>query len=97
MKARPPKPDPQKADAFIAGADAAPKPAGKSTAKAAPKYPWEAASVRPDVQKPFLVRLPEPLALKLAYIREQSGKSQHSVCLRAIEAEVDRELKALNK
>ena len=73
-------------DAFVTGAgDPAPV-----AASAPPTGPWETA--RPDVQKTFNVRLPEPHLLMLRYIAEHTPDSMQMFCqkllLPAIEAKI---------
>ena len=75
-------------DAFVAGAGVpAPEPAAASPP---PAGPWETA--RPDVQKTFNVRLPEPHLLMLRYIAEHTPDSMQMFCqkllLPAIEAKI---------
>jgi hypothetical protein len=73
-------------DAFVAGAgDPAPVAASPP-----PVWPWETA--RPDVQKTFNLRLPEPHLLMLRYIAEHTPDSMQTFCqkllLPAIEAKI---------
>ena len=75
-------------DAFVAGAgDPAPAPVAASSP---PAWPWETA--RPDVQKTFNVRLPEPHLVMLRYIAEHTPDSMQMFCqkllLPAIEAKI---------
>ena len=75
-------------DAFVAGAgDPAPAPVAASPP---PAGPWETA--RPDVQKTFNLRLPEPHLLMLRYIAEHTPDSMQTFCqkllLPAIEAKI---------
>ena len=75
-------------DAFVAGAgDPAPAPVAASSP---PAWPWETA--RPDVQKTFNVRLPEPHLLMLRYIAEHTPDSMQMFCqkllLPTIEAKI---------
>src|SRR4051794_23872550 len=82
LRTRRPRLDP---DSFIAGAEApkyqpAPRaPAGKEPAgEGRGETPlWEQPGVRADVAKPFNLRLPEPLKLKLDHIRERTRVSVH--------------------
>ena len=73
----------------------APKP--EKPAKKAPTLPWQAEGVRADVVKSFLLRLPEPLMLKLTWVAERSPKSKHALCLAAVEKALDREIAKLAK
>ena len=80
LRTRRPRLDP---DSFIAAAEA-PQPANgpnhasqrprqaESRGRAGGRLPWEQPGVRADVTKPFNLRLPEPLKLKLDYIRERT-------------------------
>lgn len=56
--------------------------------------PWEQPGVRADVTKVFNLRLPEPLKLKLDFIRQTTRISAHefimSVLVPAVEAEIER-------
>jgi hypothetical protein len=75
-------------DTFVAGAGVpAPAPAAASPP---PAWPWETA--RPDVQKTFNLRLPEPHLLMLRYIAEHTPDSMQTFCqkllLPAIEAKI---------
>lgn len=79
---------PESLDAFVAGAGGpAAEPAAASPP---PAWPWETA--RPDVQKTFNVRLPEPHLLMLRYIAEHTPDSMQTFCqkllLPAIEAKI---------
>ncbi len=73
-------------DAFLAGPDAL-APLADS---APPPWPW--ASARPDVQKTFNLRLPEPHLVMLRYIAEHTPDSMQTFCqkllLPAIEAKI---------
>ena len=81
-------------DAFVAGAGL---PAAELLASAPaaasppPTWPWETA--RPDVQKTFNVRLPEPHLAMLRYIAEHTPDSMQMFCQKllfpAIEAKID--------
>ena len=80
-------------DAFVAGADvpaAEPPAPAPAAASSPPAWPWETA--RPDVQKTFNVRLPEPHLAMLRYIAEHTPDSMQMFCqkllLPAIEAKI---------
>ena len=80
-------------DAFVAGAEApaaAPLAPAPAAATPPPAWPWETA--RPDVQKTFNVRLPEPHLAMLRYIAEHTPDSMQMFCqkllLPAIEAKI---------
>ena len=103
LRTRRPRLDP---DSFIAAAeapqpDARPEPAPSPRAMPQPPgagrdggLPWVQRGVRADVTKPFNLRLPEPVKLKLDYIRERTRVSVHefvmSALVPAVEAELDR-------
>ena len=59
--------------------------------------PWEAPGVRPDVTKAFNLRLPEPLKLKLDFIRDQTRISIHEFIMDALTPMVDLEIQRLEK
>ena len=59
--------------------------------------PWEAAGVREDVRKPFNLRLPEPLKLKLDFIRKATRISAHEFIMNALLPAVELELKRLER
>jgi hypothetical protein len=59
--------------------------------------PWEQPGVRADVAKAFNLRLPEPLKLKLDYIREQTRISVHEFIMAALLPAVDAELERLKR
>jgi len=68
-------------DAFVAGAGvpaAEPRAPAPAAASPPPAWPWESA--RPDVQKTFNVRLPEPHLLMLRYIAEHTPDSMQMFC-----------------
>jgi len=84
---------PDSLDAFVAGAEApaaAPLAPAPAAATPPPAWPWETA--RPDVQKTFNVRLPEPHLAMLRYIAEHTPDSMQMFCqkllLPAIEAKI---------
>ena len=79
---------PSSLDAFVTGAGA--PVSAPVAASAPPPWPWETA--RPDVQKTFNLRLPEPHLLMLRYIAEHTPDSMQTFCqkllLPAIEAKI---------
>ena len=84
---------PSSLDAFVTGAGvpaAAPLAPAPAAASPPPAWPWETA--RPDVQKTFNVRLPEPHLAMLRYIAEHTPDSMQMFCqkllLPAIEAKI---------
>jgi hypothetical protein len=76
-------------DAFAAGA-------GKKSTKAEECYPWEDPRVRDDVKKNLLVRMPEPLYMKLKYIAENTPYSMNSFILEKITEKIEEEIDRLN-
>lgn len=66
-----------------------PRP-GKGRAPTAPAWPWSDAN--PKITKFVQVRMPEPLDIKLDWIKQNSiGQiSKHEIILKAIEAAADR-------
>ena len=86
----PPDRSPTALEAFVQGAEPpeaplAPSPAGP--------YPWEAG--RPDVIKPYILRLPEPYHLKLRYIAEHTPSSMQRFLQDVIYAAIDQQIAAL--
>jgi len=81
------------ADAFIDAAENLPddadaqdessSPAGREGAS--PQLPWQEPYVRDDVTKTYLMRMDEPLHLKLKYVSEKTGKSMNQLCNAAVE------------
>lgn len=59
--------------------------------------PWENPGVRPDVIKTFNLRLPEPLKLKLDFIRAHTRVSVHEFVMAALIPAVDREIERLER
>lgn len=57
--------------------------------------PWEAPAVRSDVIKAFNLRLPEPLKLKLDFIRARTRVSVHEFIMDALVPAVEREIERL--
>jgi hypothetical protein len=78
-------------DAFLAGAE---PPAAPATA-APPPYPWQTA--RPDVQKTFLLRLPEPDLERLRYIAAHTPESMQQFCQRHLAAAIEAAIQALTR
>ena len=48
------------------------------------EYPWLDPRVREDVIKPILLRLKEPIALKLEYLSKITNKSQQAILLEIV-------------
>ncbi len=73
-------------DAFAAGAG---KPAAMDNATV---YPWENPYVRADVMKQVLLKMPEPLYLKLKHITNYTPYNMTSFILEKIGPEIEREI-----
>jgi hypothetical protein len=58
---------------------------------------WEGPNVRDDVTKAFNLRLPEPLKLKLDFIREHTRISIHEFIMTVIVPAVDLEIERLER
>jgi hypothetical protein len=94
-------------DSFIAAAEASPpepqstvgrpRPARVAGEGSGEAMPWEAPGVRADVTKPFNLRLPEPLKLKLDHIRVQTRVSVHEFVMAALIPAVEAELERLRR
>jgi hypothetical protein len=75
-------------DAFAAGA-------GQPAAPSAPAemvYPWEEPYVREDVMKQVLLKMPEPLYLKLKHITNYTPYNMTSFILERIAPEIEKEI-----
>lgn len=96
------EPAPSPKDESASRSEAAPSVQQSTRAKAdgsrrgSPK-PWEGPSVRADVAKTFNLRLPEPLKLKLDFIREQTRVSVHEFIMTALVPAVDLEIERLER
>lgn len=55
-------------------------------------FPWENPSIREDVKKQFILRLPEPYFLKLKFISEKTGKSMHKILVESLIPIIEDEL-----
>jgi len=78
-------------DAFAAGAEQ-PREVGGST-----RYPWEDPRVREDVSRQILVRLPEPLYLKLRYIADNTPASMNSFIRDVIAPAIEKEIARMTR
>jgi hypothetical protein len=58
---------------------------------------WEGPNVRDDVTKAFNLRLPEPLKLKLDFIRKHTRVSIHEFIMTALVPAVDLEIERLER
>jgi hypothetical protein len=110
LRTRRPQLDP---DRFIAAAEVPPEPAAAPPPERKPAQtartgqgrgqgsgepvPWQQPGVRADVTKPFNLRLPEPLKLKLDYIRERTRISVHEFVMEALVPAVEAELERLKR
>ena len=78
-------------DAFAAGAV---QPASINATKAATEtvYPWEDPYVRADVMKQVLLKMPEPLYLKLKHITNYTPYNMTSFIIEKITPEIEKEI-----
>lgn len=79
-----------KLDSFINAAKTSDKNSEKVSAEV---FPWENPSIREDVKKQFILRLPEPHFLKLKFISEKTGKSMHKILIESLIPTIDEELR----
>jgi hypothetical protein len=95
-------------ESFIAAAEAPPPATTRPTAgvpqrpsggtgerRGEVSPPWTRPGVRPDVTKAFNLRLPEPLKLKLDFIRRETRISVHEFIMTALVPAVDAEVERL--
>ncbi|MDX6751163.1 hypothetical protein SH611_15215 [Geminicoccaceae bacterium 1502E] len=77
----------------------APKPTVRPAkgGKGRGERPWDAPGVRADVTKMFNLRLPEPLKLKLDFIRQTTRISAHEFIMNALVPAVEAEIERLDK
>ena len=73
-------------DAFAAGAGQPTTPATETV------YPWEDPYVREDVMKQVLLKMPEPLYLKLKHITNYTPYNMTSFILEKIAPEIEKEI-----
>ena len=59
--------------------------------------PWTRPEVRADVTKPFNLRLPEPVKLKLDFIRRETRISVHEFIMTSLLPAVDAEIERLQR
>jgi hypothetical protein len=88
FRRRPPprEPSPEALEAFLTGAETpAQLPAPES-----PMYPW--AQGRPDVIKPYVLRLPEPYHRKLHYIAAHTPSSMQRFLQEVVYAAIDQKI-----
>lgn len=74
-------------DAFAAGAGEPKTPAAEPVV-----YPWEEPYVRDNVMKQVLLKIPEPLYLKLKHITNYTPYNMTSFILEKIGPEIDKEI-----
>lgn len=72
-------------DAFAAGA-------GQPSSMEEEIYPWEEPYVRDDVMKQVLLKMPEPLYLKLKHITNYTPYNMTSFILEKIKPEIEKEI-----
>ncbi|KAA3606628.1 MAG: hypothetical protein DWQ06_01085 [Calditrichaeota bacterium] len=82
--------DQAKLDSFINAAKTSDKNSKKEVS--VENFPWENPSIREDVKKQFILRLPEPHFLKLKFISEKTGKSMHKILIDSLIPTIDEEL-----
>lgn len=73
-------------DAFAAGAGRPATTANETV------YPWENPYVREDVMKQVLLKMPEPLYLKLKHITNYTPYNMTSFILERIAPEIEKEI-----
>lgn len=73
-------------DAFAAGAGQPATTANETV------YPWENPYVRADVMKQVLLKMPEPLYLKLKHITNYTPYNMTSFILERITPEIEKEI-----
>lgn len=78
-------------EAFAAAAG---KPVGEESAKST-TYTWEEPHVREDVMKQILLKMPEPLYLKLKHITNYTPYNMTSFILEKITPEIEAEIARL--
>jgi len=76
-------------EAFAAGAIQHDKPDEATT------YPWEEPYVREDMMKQVLLKMPEPLYLKLKHITSYTPYNMTSFILEKIAPEIEKEITRL--
>jgi len=72
-------------DQFAAGA-------GKYGSNKEEVYPWEESHIREDVKKNLLLRIPEPLYMKLKYIADHTPYSMNSFILERLTEQIEHEI-----
>lgn len=77
-------------DAFAAGAGQPAVPSAPAPAETI--YPWEEPYVREDVMKQVLLKMPEPLYLKLKHITNYTPYNMTSFILEKIAPEIEKEI-----
>jgi hypothetical protein len=83
---QPREPSPAALEAFLTGAE----PLPPLPAPASPTFPW--AQGRPDVIKPYVLRLPEPYHMKLQYIAAHTPYSMQRFLQEVVYAAIDQQI-----
>ena len=78
-------------DAFAAGAGQSAQ-GNVTTTPIRAVYPWEEPHVRHDVMKQVLLKLPEPLYLKLKHITNYTPYNMTSFIIEKITPEIEKEI-----
>jgi hypothetical protein len=86
---QPPAPSPEALEAFLTGAE----PPAQPPAPEPPPFPW--AQGRPDVIKPYMLRLPEPYHMKLQYIAAHTPSSMQRFLQEVVYAAIDQKIAEL--
>jgi len=84
---QPREPSPAALEAFLTGAETPAPPL------APPPWPW--AQGRPDVIKPYMLRLPEPYHMKLQYIAAHTPYSMQRFLQEVVYAAIDQQIAEL--
>jgi hypothetical protein len=84
---QPPAPSPEALEAFLTGAE--------TPVPAPPPVPW--AQGRPDVIKPYVLRLPEPYHMKLQYIAAHTPYSMQRFLQEVVYAAIDQKIAELTE
>jgi hypothetical protein len=85
----PREPTPEALEAFLTGAE----PPATPPAPAPPPVPWTQG--RPDVIKPYMLRLPEPYHMKLQYIAAHTPYSMQRFLQEVVYAAIDQKIAEL--
>jgi len=66
--------------------------AGKYGTAGEELYPWEEPHIREDVKRNLLLRIPEPLYMKLKYIADHTPYSMNSFILERLTEQIEQEI-----